>query len=227
MVNLFFWLTIAAAGAVWVVFLVRPKLKAEPGFHVAALGVAAALYAVTAVLSWRLEAPPSGLHFKLYVRVLVGALAWAPYLFYLAGICIKALGAAAEDAETSEDGRLADAARLLESGHASHARSIVAEALRRDPDNPEAHALMAEIHRARGKSDLALGSLRLVEANARDNAQFAKAVFKASVILDEDLGRPADAARELDLIRKRMPGAPEAAKAQALIVRLMDEAASQ
>ena len=227
MAGILFALTLLAAAAAWLVFWLARTLRPKAAFHLAALGAGAALYAATAIASYRTEIPENGIAFLFYVRVFVGALAWAPFAIFVVAAWMKTLGAVAADGETTADRLLEDAARDLEAGHESRAAKTLAGLLRREPDNPEAHALMAELYLKRGKSELALGSLRLVALNPRNNAQLAKSVFKAAGILNEDLGRPAEAARELDIIRRRMPGTPEAAKAQEWIVRLMDEAAKQ
>jgi predicted Zn-dependent protease len=173
------------------------------------------------------EVPEYGIAFLFGVRAFVGAAVWVPFVIFLAVTYVRALGSAAADGITGTEQKLEDAAREIQFSHETRAAKVLRGLLQEEPDNPDAHALMGEVQLRRGEYELALGSLRLAMAGARSNEEFAKRVFKAAVILNEHLGDPKAAARELDLLRKRMPGTPEAEKAQDWIVRLMDEAARE
>ena len=226
-VVLFFVNLAAAAGAI-LLLGARRKLRASVPFHVGALVVGAGVYASMAIRGWVTERPEGYIPFAYGAQMFVAAVAWVPFLIFLIRTYVGALGAAVEDGETTTARRIEDARREFEFGHHGRAAKILREVLDAEPENSDAHALMAEIGLKRGAYEQALASYRLAAGGAReDHAAFARYVFKAAVILNEHLGDPKAAAKELDFIRQRMSGTPEAAKAHDWIVRLMDDAARE
>ena len=224
MVSFCFALTLLSAAATWLVLWRKYRLRSSGLFHLAALAVGAALFGTTLALSAWVETPEGGIPFVYYARVLIGTVAWMPFVLYVVVTWMRTLGAAAQDGVTSAEARIEDARRALEFGQDARAWKSLRAVLDEDAGNIEARSLMAEVHLKRGKYDLALGSLRLATVGADSDPQFAKFCFKAAVLLNEHMGDPKAAAKELDLIRRRMSDTPEAAKAQDWIVRLMDEA---
>ncbi len=222
-----FFVNLAAAAGVWLVMWRRRDLRASVAFHITAFAVGAAVYATMAVWAALTERPEGHIHFVFGVHLFLGICAWIPFLLFLAITYLRALGAVAEDGVTSAEARRTEARRLLEFGQEVRAGKILRELLDADAGDVEARAMMAEVQLKLGKYDMALGSLRLAMAGVDTDQQFARFVFKAAVLLNEHMGDPAAAARELDLIRRRMPDTPEAAKAQEWILRLMDQAASE
>ena len=226
-VNLLFALNAAAAVATLVLLWRRDKLRETPSFHVGALSVAVAIYATMACLSAATESGESGIPMVFGIHVFIGAVVWAPFIVFLAITYVRVLGEMASGGASTTEMKIKDAAHDVEFGHDARAGKTLRGVLAAEPENVEAHALMGEVQLKRGDYEKALGSFRLAMANAPGNGEFARFAFRAAVILNEHLGEPKAAARELDLIRKRMPNTPESEKAQDWIVRLMDDAAKE
>lgn len=227
MVNTLFVLNLAAAGALVLVTWRGERLRSMVVFHVCALVVAAALYAMMVFRSASVEIEPGKLPAVFAFRVIAAGLAYAPFLVFLVITYVRTLGQVAGGAGATTEMKLEDARSALRLGHADTASKILRAVLEGDPENVDAHTVRAEVHLKRGEHEGAVGSYRLAMAGARDDTEFAQFVFTVAVILNEHMGNGQAAARELDLIRKRMPGTPQAEKAQKWIVRIMDEAARE
>lgn len=203
------------------------KLRSMVVFHAAALVAAVALYTIMVFVSAATEIEPNRIPMRFYVHVVAAATAYLPFLIFLVVTWGRTLGAVAEGGLSATTTKLEDAAQALRFRHTGRAAKVVGEVLEQDPDNVSARTLMGQIHLSRGHYGKAIGSFRLAMTNASDDAEFAQFVFTVAVLLDEHLGDAKGACEELDLIRKRAPGTPQAEKAQRWIVRIMDRAARE
>ena len=227
MTSFLFSLNLMTATALVYVIWQRDKLRARVLFHVVGLAGAAALYVLMAWRSAATEIVPDEIPTFFLVRVVVAALAYVPFLVFLVVSYARALGTVAAGGISTKEIELEEAAHALRFGHHGQAGQMAHRVLERDPDNVTARTIMAEVQLHSGQYEKAIGSYRLAMTAARDNAEFAQLVFAAAVILNEHQGDDKGAVQELDLIRKRMPGTPQADKAQKWIVRIMDQAARE
>lgn len=223
MATVLFVINLVCAAALVVILWHGEKLRSMVAFHVAGLVVAASLYATMAYASAAAEVAPGRIPVWFYLHLVTAGAAYVPFLVFLVVSYVRLLGSvAAESVETSAM-KLEDASSALRFGHGNRAAKLALEVLETDPDSVEARTILAQVHLNRGRYDKAVGSYRLAMPAAHDDAEFAQLVFTVAVILNEHLGDGKGACRELDLIRKRMPGTPQAEKAQRWIVRIMDE----
>jgi hypothetical protein len=227
MTNLLFALNLMTAAALFYVIWRRDKLQSRVVFHVTGLALAVVLYGLMVWRSAATEIIPDEIPTFFLARVVVGALAYVPFLVFLVVSYVRALGTVASGGISTKEIELGEATHALRFGHHTQAGQMARRVLERDPDNVAARVIMAEVQLHAGQYEKALGSYRLGMTAAKDNAEFAQLVFAAATILNEHQGDDMGAVRELDLIRKRMPGTPQADKAQKWIVRIMDQAARE
>jgi len=225
MTDALFVLNLVTAGVLVYVLWRREKLRSMVLFHVVGLAVAAALYVPMVWSSAAAEMKPNSIPALFLVRTVVAAMAYVPFLAFLVLTYVRVLGGLASGGTSTTEIKLEEAVHALRFGHHNQAARMAQDVLEEDPDNIEARMVMAQVHLSRGHYEKAIGSYRLAMGVARDDAEFAQLVFTVAVILNEHLGDDKAAVRELDLIRKRMPGTPQAEKAQKWIVRIMDQAA--
>jgi tetratricopeptide (TPR) repeat protein len=224
--NLLFGLNLVAAAALILLAWRSMRLRPMVAFHAAGLAAAVILFAT---MTWHSssEVESDRLPALFVFRIVVSAAAYLPFVAFLVATYVRALGGIAADDTSTAEIRLEDARQALRLGHAERAVKMVRELLDADPGNTEALTIMAEIHLKRGHYEKAVGSYRLAMAHSRSDEEFAQFVFTVTVILNEHLGDAQQAARELDLIRQRMPDTPQARKAQKWIYRILDEAARE
>jgi cytochrome c-type biogenesis protein CcmH/NrfG len=227
MTDALFALNLVTAAALAYVLWRREKMRSMVVFHVVGLAVAATLYALMVWRSAAAEMKPNVMPVLFLVRTIVAAVAYVPFLVFLVVTYVRVLGALAAGGISTREIKLEEAVHALRFGHHNQAARTAQEVLAEDPDNIEARMIMAEVHLSRGQYEKAIGSYRLAMPVARDNAEFAQLVFTVAVILNEHMGDDKGAMSELDLIRKRMPGTPQAEKAQKWIFRIMDRAARE
>jgi len=227
MTNLLFALNLLTAAALVYVIWRRDKLQSRVVFHVVGLSLAAVLYGVMVWRSAATEIHADEIPTYFLARTVTAALAYVPFVVFLVVSYARALGTVASGGVSTKEIELEEAKHALRFGHYTQAGQMARRVLERDQDNVEARTIMAEVQLNAGQYEKAIGSYRLAMTAVRDNAEFAQLVFAVAVILNEHQGDDMGAVRELDLIRKRMPGTPQADKAQRWIVRIMDQAARE
>jgi len=223
MLDTVFVLNLAAGVLLGLMLWRLEKVRAMVVFHIGGAAVAGVLFAMLFYLAASVEAGEDKVWAVL--RVVAAAVLYAPFGVFLVFTYVRALGGMADGGLLTTEMKLEDAAQALRLGQHSQAEKIIRGVLGKDPDNIDARTTLAQVQLSRGQYQKAVGSFRLAMAGARDDAEFAQFVFTVAVILHEHLGQGQAAARELDLIRKRLPGTPQAEKAQRWIVRIMDEVA--
>ena len=223
MLNTVFVLNLVVAVSLGLILWRLEKVRVMVVFHVGGLAIAGVLFAMLLYLAASVEAQEDKVWAAL--RVVAAGLLYAPFVVFLVFTYVRALGGVADAGLLTTDMKLDDADQALRLGQHSQAEKIIRGVFEKDPDNIEARTTLAQVQLSRGQYQKAVGSFRLAMAGARDDAEFAQFVFTVAVILHEHLGEGQAAARELDLIRKRLPGTPQAEKAQRWIVRIMDEVA--
>lgn len=227
MTTAVFTLNLLAAAGLLAAIAFGPRLRTMVAFHVAGVAVAAALYATLTLLSLS-EMPADGpLPAWPVFRLLAAGFAYGPFAVFLVISYLVFLRRVANEPVVTVSVKLETAEDEINLGQLHRAAQVLREILDSDPENVDAHALMAEVHIRRGEHSKAVGSLRLAMAQARSPEDFARFVFKAATILGEEMGDFKAAAKELDLIRKRMPDTPEAQRAQKRILEMMDQEAKE
>ena len=226
-VNLVMGLGLAVALVNGFIIWQCDKLRARLLFHVIGLVAAAGLYATMVWWSASAEIVPGRVPGVFIFRVVVGAVPHFPFLAFLVVSYIRLLGGVAGGSMETTTMKVEDAEQAFRFGHNTRAVKLLREVLDADPDHVDARVLMAQIQFKRGHYNESIGSYRLAMGVTPDSAKFAELVFRTAVILNESLGDAKAACTELDLIRQRMPDTPEAKKAQAWILRIMEEDARE
>jgi len=214
--NLAFALALVLA--IWRSDLYRASWHA----HLLTLLLAIVFFLAAAYVSYRAEVGRS-IMFGHYARLILMAFCYLPFLAFLVVAYLRAILSSNDDASSTSSYVRAD--HYAASGQYRKAARAYRRELARNPDNVDVRLKLAETLCELGDCEEAVRVFRAAAVQLdHDRKRQAQTIFRTAEVLADMLGQYKDAARELDVLRKRDPQSALAQTAQKRIMQYMERA---